>query len=170
MESPLIFLDIDGVLNDRDFCGAAMCGQIQRDKVRLLNRAIEATNAKVVLTSAWRYIILRGEATLGGLDWLLRSHGLLANSLIGHTRADTLVPPLTWDGSTPWPPLPNERGAQISDYLAVNNNTGPYVAIDDLDLGITAAGHPLILTDGKIGLQEQHVIAIIKALRNGQKN
>jgi hypothetical protein len=86
----LLFLDIDGVLNAHESDPDVLCGPIFRDKVRLLNRILRATDAKVVLSSAWRYIVHRGEATLQGMDWLLRSHGMLANRLIGVTRPDTM--------------------------------------------------------------------------------
>ena len=51
----VIFLDIDGVLN----CGSteARCGYylgIDDDKVQRLRRIVDATGAKIVLTSTWK--------------------------------------------------------------------------------------------------------------------
>lgn len=160
----ILFLDIDGVLNSHDFCPKAMCGPIHRDKVDHLNRILVATDAKVVLSSAWRYIAHRGEANLAGLDWLLRSHGLHAGRLIGFTREDTLMQRSpTWDGSTPWP-VANERGEQILDWLRFHP-AGRIAVLDDLDLGITAVGLPLVQTNGSVGLTGSDADRVIELLK-----
>lgn len=159
----VLFLDIDGVLNSHDFCPLAMCGPIHRAKVDRLNRILTVADAKVVLSSAWRYIAHRGEATLAGLDWLLRSHGLHAGRLIGFTREDTMVARCpSWDGSAPWPQV-NERGEQIRDWLRLQSYHPSLrvVVLDDLDLGITAAGLPLVLTDGAVGLTDEDADRVI---------
>ena len=75
---PLIFLDVDGVLNSHDFNHAAKSNTLHRDKVDRLNRVIASTGARLVLSSAWRYHYYRGEMNIAGLDWLLRSHGVAA--------------------------------------------------------------------------------------------
>lgn len=164
-ESRVLFLDIDGVLNAHDFCPLAMCGPIHRDKMVILNRVLTATDAHVVLSSAWRYIAHRGEAKLAGLDWLLRSHGLHAGRLVGYTREDTLVAESTreWDGSTAWP-QENERGGQILDWLKGRTRVKRVAVVDDLDLGITAAGLPLVQTDGKVGLTEADADRLVALL------
>lgn len=158
--SPIVFLDIDGVLNGHGMDPMSLCGEIHPDKIRRLNRLLFITGAKIVLSSAWRYIIHRHEAKLQGIDWLLRSHGLHSGRLHGITRADTMEPG-EWDGRY-WPVV-NERGRQISDWLHDNWIRQPYgeklryVVIDDLDLGISEAGHPLVLTDGRVGLTDADV-------------
>ena len=158
----VIFLDIDGVLNTHDFCPRAQCGPIHRDKVDRLNFVIATTGSKVVLSSAWRYLVHRGEMNLVGLDWLLRSHGIVSGCLIGITRTDTMVERPHWDGSTPWP-VSNERGDQIRDWL-VANTVERFVAVDDLDLGISAAGIPLVRTQGNRGLTDDESLSIIRVL------
>ena len=158
----LLFLDVDGVLNSHDFSEAAMCGPIHADKERRLNGVLILTGAKVVLSSAWRYLVHRDEMNLTGLDWLLRSHGLLAGRLIGVTGPDTMVERPHWDGSTPWPHT-NERGEQIRDWLTANPAERVAV-VDDLDLGITAVGLPLVLTDGKVGLTEADAEKLVAIL------
>lgn len=145
----LIFLDIDGVLNDHKIPEGVHCGQIHSQKVTLLNRVLRFTGAQIVLSSAWRYIVHRGEANLEGMSWLLQSHGLLAGKLVGITRMDT--EPQNWDGRPEsWVASP-ERGQQITEYLA-QHPCERYVVVDDLDLGITAAGHPFVKTNGTRGL------------------
>ena len=149
----LIFLDIDGVLNAHEHDPEVLCGQIHRDKVQLLNGVLRATDARIVLSSAWRYLVLRGEMNLRGMEWLLRSHGLLADRFIGITRPDTMER-VVYNGESGTWPLCNERGQQITDWLKDNHGTpvDGYAVIDDLDLGISKAGHPFVETNGTIGM------------------
>lgn len=167
----VLFLDIDGVLNAHEFDESVMCGQIHKDKVELLNRVLLETDAKIVLSSAWRYLVHRGEMNLRGMEWLLRSHGVLADRLIGITRPDTMHNgeyngvPGTW-------PVHNERGQQITDWLhtsigMVGAKPALYAVVDDLDLGIIDAGHPLVLTDGTKGLHAEDCDRLIAILNGG---
>ena len=143
----ILFLDIDGVLNNNaPISGVSQSPTLYRHKVALLNHVLMETGALVVVSSAWRYLIHRGEMNLAGLDWLLRSHGMMAGRLAGVTRAD---PPGGDHGE--WG-NPNERGQQIADWLREHPGDHTYAVLDDLDLGITAAGHPFVQTDGKLGL------------------
>lgn len=162
--SKIIFLDIDGVLNAHEFDPDAMCGKIHPEKISILNGVLRETGAKIVLSSAWRYIIHRGESTLVGMEWLMRSHGMIAGVLVGITRRDTMEKRMEKFSGNPceWP-VENERGAQISDWIESNKVTS-YVAVDDLDLGITAAGHPLVQTDGKIGITTDHAAKMVAIL------
>jgi hypothetical protein len=152
----LIFLDIDGVLNSHEPLDPdVMCGQILVPKVQILNRVLRDTGAKIVLSSAWRYLILRGEMDLTGFEWLLRSHGVISGRLAGYTRADTMVEREHYDGKQTWP-MTNERGGQVSDWLKTwrhqTSHKLKYAVVDDLDLGITEAGHPFVHVDGTKGL------------------
>jgi hypothetical protein len=154
----LIFLDVDGVLNQHDWDPVAHTNPIHRDKVIILNRILREIGAGIVLSSAWRYIIHRNESKLEGLDYLFRSHGLMYGRLVGITRTDTLQDhPYSGDLAS-WP-VSNERGRQITEWLDWQNQLygswqGEYLAIDDMDLGITEAGIPLVKVDGKVGLTE----------------
>lgn len=153
----VLFLDLDGCLNQHEpLDPEVMCGRIHADKVALLNHVLRTTGANIVLSSAWRYFIHRGEMDLSGLDWLMRSHGIMQNRVISITRPDTMERP-KYNGDPETWPVSNERGQQITDWLAVSlGMTGfavdRYAVLDDLDLGISAAGHPLVLVDGKVGL------------------
>lgn len=168
----LIFLDIDGVLNAHEPLDAdVLCATFHRDKVALLNGVLRATGAKIVLSSAWRYIVHRGEATLDGMDWLLRSHGVISGRLFGVTPIDTMMPWLkkgTFDGEPSHWPKENERGKQITDWLTADYAPpcSRHVVIDDLDLGISAAGHPFVQTDGKVGLTAADAEKVLKLLGN----
>lgn len=54
----VIFLDIDGVLNSKEFFKNRQptqgLNEIDEEKVKLLQQIVQATNAKIVLTSTWR--------------------------------------------------------------------------------------------------------------------
>ena len=173
-ENLIVFLDIDGVLNTHEILEDSMCGQIHRDKMLRLNRILKVTGAKVVLSSAWRYIIHRGDATLEGMDWLLRSHGMMANRLIGVTPPDTMVRGI-YDGIPDHWPLENERGDQIARWIIGEGwkhygENGRHVVIDDLDLGISEAGHPFVKTDGGIGLTDDDASRAIEFLWKGDQS
>lgn len=165
MTTPLIFLDIDGVLNAHEFDPECGCGRIDRDKMGRLNRILRATGARVVLSSAWRYLVHRGEMNLMGLEWLLRSHGMISGRLAGITRVDYLAPRPPYDGRPESWVHTNERGDQVRCWLDSAGATAPpYVVIDDLDLGISAAGHPFVQTDGMVGLTEADADRAIEML------
>lgn len=163
MDCPILFLDIDGVLNAHEWDAEVMCGQIHPDKVDRLNRVLRATGARIVLSSAWRYIVHRGEMNLMGMEWLLRSHRVLADRLVGVTAPDSMVRrPYRGDPAT-WTPAPDERGPQISRWLRENGGMArPYAVVDDLDLGISACGHPFVRTDGKVGLTDGDADRLIR--------
>ncbi len=166
----VLFLDIDGVKNTHEpLDPEVMCGRIHPDKVWRLNQILRDTGAKLVLSSAWRYIVHRGESGVVGLEWLLRSHGIMAGRLIGITRPDTLIERIKkWDGNSPWIHV-NERGQQIADYLDglryLQIDIESYVVIDDLDLGISASCHPFVHVDGTVGLTNDDVVKAVKMLK-----
>ena len=177
MSLRLLFLDIDGVLNDHALDRRAMSCRLDRDKVDTLNVVLAETDARIVLSSAWRYMILRGEMTLAGFNWLLRSHGVMCGRLVGHTRPDKMVPNPFYDGMRgTWPenPVPDERGEQIAEYLSTCVGTlgqpcSAYAVVDDLDLGITIAGHPFVRTDGSVGLTQGDAMKLIELLNRPRK-
>lgn len=167
----LLFLDIDGVLNGHDYCPERNSSTILRDRVELLNHVLRRTGAFVVLSSAWRYFAYRGEMDRAGIDWLLRSHGMIADRLIGITRQDTMIRDPKWKHGQPWP-MGRERGAQIADYLKftlglIGAHVDNYAILDDggvefdeegievwSDLGILDH-HPadrVVWTNRKLGL------------------
>lgn len=55
----VIFLDVDGVLNSRDWLvnnRVRTENSVNPEKVKLLAKIVQKTNAEVVLSSTWRYI------------------------------------------------------------------------------------------------------------------
>lgn len=120
--NPLIFLDIDGVLNDKSFNHLAQSNTIDRDKIRNINLLLEYTNAQVVISSAWRYMVHEGAMTLDGFAYMMRTHGLDHQAIVGVTRKDKTIDEL--------------RQHQIIDYLREHYgyfwNYPPFIIIDDL--------------------------------------
>lgn len=161
----ILFLDIDGVLNAHEpFDREVGSCRIYYDKVQRLNHVLRKTGAVIVLSTAWRYLILNGNMKLSGFDWLLRSHGVLGNRIIGHTAADTIHDG-TWNGVAGTWPIHNERGKQITGWLARNQEQVDYYAVvDDLDLGIREEKHPFVQTDGKVGLTDTNADELIALL------
>lgn len=154
---PVIFLDIDGVLNDHTIHPRILYCTIEKAIALRLDRILVETDASIVLTSAWRYLVHDGSMRLDGLRYLLNSHWIDGDRLIGITRPDRSAS-LT------------DRGQQITEWLA-EHGSRPYIVIDDMDLEITACGHPLVLTDGRNGLSDQDVeqaIGILRAASQGR--
>lgn len=151
MMTPLIFLDIDGVLNDHTPRENGYCG-IESRLAYHLNRILRLTAAEIVVSSAWRYLMFGGHMSLDGFANMLATHGLdVIGRIAGFTDQDTMIP----NDVGQLVPMPNERGEQIARWLKGHPAKGRqrrYVVIDDLDLGISEAGHPFVQTDGKIGL------------------
>lgn len=108
----VIFLDVDGVLNSDEYIKGTIKSNIQGiekhvdvEKIKLLRQAIDQTNAKVVLTSSWRLTKKAQE-----LIKLLITYGIYADS-------------------TPY--IRNERGLEIKQWLADNQNVEDFVILDD---------------------------------------
>lgn len=138
---PYLFLDIDGVLNRNDD-SPVLIDQMCVSNLNLILREIKPT---VILSSAWRYMILRGWMTSEGFRQLLISHGVSGEiKIVGTTDRDPTEDELH-------PTIPASRGLLISkavqDFGAVN-----YVVIDDYDDRIRHCGHRLVLTDPHAGL------------------
>jgi hypothetical protein len=145
----LIFLDIDGVLNGHDFCHAAQSCSIRRENVDQLNRVLRETGAKVVLSSAWRYMIHGAAMTVTGFQYMLRTHGVAGLEIVGITCTDEAC---------------KGRGKQITRWLQENGLPETYVVVDDDIFDIVEDGHPLVRTDSKLGLTTAEADRIIESL------
>ena len=147
----VLFLDIDGVLNGHDFDELAQSSSIRTACVARLNRVLAATACDVVISSAWRYMVLNGAMTLSGFGYLLRTHSVRLNApLLGTTGRDTQ----TED--------PAERGRQVQAWLAEHPDVTRYAVVDDMALGF--AGMPFVRTDGTKGLTDEDAERLIGLL------
>ncbi len=150
----ILFLDIDGVLNGHEDLGAY---SINPKCVEQLNYILMCTEAQVILSSSWRYLVISKEMTLRGFGVLLRSHGVqLSNGLLGHTRPDHISEN-----------DPDERDRQILDWLKENRGDDliSYVALDDLPLPLLGPRH--VQTNPYIGLTTEDADKAIEVL-NGK--
>lgn len=157
----LIFLDIDGVLNAHEKLPSGYRG-IGRAQADQFNRILESVpDAKIVISSAWRYLVLNGSMTIKGLQYLLLTHGVhCENRIHGHT---------TWDGARPDDPNNREawaksgllwRKEQIGQYVIEHSPTA-FVVLDDLPIDVPN----LVLTDADIGLTSADADRAIAILR-----
>ena len=147
---PVLFLDMDGVLNGHDYDPKAESCTIRPACVARLNRVLDETGAVVVLSSAWRYMVLLGAMTLDGFGYMLRTHGVRKCRIIGTTAKDTQVED------------PEERGRQIRAWLDAHPEVTRYVVVDDMKAGFS--GLPIVRTDGLVGLTDADADAIISSL------
>ena len=146
----LIFLDIDGCLNGHEFIAGSLSNMIRPDCVARLNRILEATDAKLVISSAWRYMIHGGAMTLNGFEYMLRTHGLPANSVVGYTATDETIP---------------LRGDQIRRWITLEGaGVTKWIVLDDLTEGMANVKHRQIVTDGQTGLTDDDVNRAIEML------
>lgn len=131
----IIFLDIDGVLNNRK---TQIPYGIDISCVDNFNYIIQKTNANIVLISSWRYMIMQGEMKLKGFEYLLRSHGVnCKDRLIGLTSPDEIF---------------YERWYQVEHWIKhTENKIDSFVILDDYE---DFPNYPqnYIQTDGYYGL------------------
>lgn len=149
----IVFLDIDGTLNDCIFNKNAQSFTILPRCVDQLNRIIYDANAYMVLISSWRYIILGGDMTLRGFEYLLRTHGVwCTDRLVGNTTFDIK------DVS--------ERPSQVARWLQNNKNVKNHVVLDDNSKqDWSKYDIKNVLVNKKIGLTEQDANRAILMLR-----
>lgn len=154
--SVILFLDIDGVLNDHKLNSAGVCG-IKPECVEQLNRILKETGCCVVLSSAWRYLIHASSMTLGGFVSMMRTHGAdVLHRIIDITRPDVNLSDRF------------ERGKQIGDWLR-GRDVERYVVVDDDDeIGIPEAGHPFVKCDGRVGMTAADADKVIAKLSEGR--
>ena len=155
MTGSIVFLDIDGVLNGHRRDAHGYC-RIEAGPVVHLNRILAETEARLVITSSWRYLVHSGAMTLEGFSYMLITHGIACHGrLAGVTCRDEEA---------------GSRGDQITRWLdqyPLRGARSAYVVIDDEDAGVTGAGHPLVRTDGRVGLTHRDADAAIAVLRLG---
>ena len=147
----IIFLDVDGVLNSQNTNARTPNGYvgIQDKLVRQLKKIVNATGAKVVLSSDWR-LMGRNEP----------DYKYLVNKLYykGHIKIFSKTPDYKWQ----W------RGREIGGWLE-DHEVDNYVVLDDIyfdDFCPRHNGH-VVMTDYHFGLRDEDVEKAIKIL-NGE--
>ena len=157
----VVFLDIDGVLNEEK-SRSRCCGYLGIDdkKAKNLAKIVEETNAKIVLISTWKD------------DWRKtdKSHqGIMANYLDRKLKKQGLVI-LDKTKSIDKNGFHFSRGEGILQYLA-DNKVEKFVILDDYQFDYDSCG----LTDYHIktdafngGLTEEMANRAIKILNGGK--
>lgn len=140
MNHPLLFLDVDGVLNTR-------MGSLNPDKLDLLQGIIAHTQARIILSSSWR----RVSHQLARLTQALADLGLTIHD---HT------PHLEKEEGILWTALGRE--AEITAYLQAHYTTR-FVILDDIPMQALRPWQ--ILCDLRTGLtlqQAEEAITLLK--------
>lgn len=148
-----LLLDIDGVLNGHERHENSYCG-IHPEMVNELDRIVGETDCKIILISAWRYMILGGSMTLKGFTHMLATHGAsrrVCEAFHGHTGEDGSIDD------------PHDRARLCVAYLAAFRYARA-VVLDDLDAGYAKFGIPFVQTDGKMGLTSVESNRVIEIL------
>lgn len=150
----ILFLDFDGVLNDHTQFDNGYCG-ISQSCVEQLNRIIEDTDCKIVLSSAWRYLILNHHMTLAGFEVMMLTHGINAcGRLLGLTEFDQ---DKNNDNS--------ERGNQIMKYLCDAPLSVRWAILDDMPVNEPPeVVSRFVQTDGEVGLTATEADKVIQLL------
>lgn len=142
-----IFLDIEGVLNSEQFFlqKARDTIELDKEKIKLLKQIVEATDAKIVLSSTWR---------------MLPDNHPDFRSLIKFLEDENLS---IFDKT---PSLSAVRGVEIQEWLNNHPEVTNFVILDDDD-DMEELKKFLVRPSwaGDGGLKPEHVIQAIKILQ-----
>jgi hypothetical protein len=147
----LVFLDIDGVLNRHRIYSNGYCG-FDPECVENFNKILHAyEDIRIVISSAWRYMLLQHEMKLKGFEYLMLVGGVdCKDRLIGHTKSDEEIP---------------TRGQQILEWRYQHIMESPrYIILDDMPFDFKQRGLNHFLTIGGRGLTAQDAEKIIQLL------
>jgi hypothetical protein len=162
MTDPVLFLDIDGVVNSAEWAAAGhmRCLGAEHDADHFaphlcarLERVLAATRCAIVLSSSWRVT-----HTEGYIEELLRNAGAPSARLIGATP--------TWrtigDGQIVG--AYERRGAEIQTWLDANPDPARTFAIVDDSDDMGPLVDRLVRTSWQRGIEDHHVEALIAML------
>ncbi|MBS1722851.1 MAG: hypothetical protein JSS66_07720 [Armatimonadetes bacterium] len=137
------------------------CG-IEARPVARFNRLLKKfPDLHIVVSSAWRYMILGKDMTIRGFEEMLCTHGVdCFGRVFGHTCPDENF----------WPANPSKedyadltvRVRQIAEHVAEHAPL-KYVVFDDLPLPMRA---PFVHIDGTQGLQNEDVVLAMAYLKD----
>ena len=156
----VIFLDIDGVLNSHRFYKERKANGWKRTEdadeicpkhVQQFNRILDATGAKVVLSSTWRKF-----HELPEMVGILKSRGCKLAQFIGRTPdGETKMESGLWSSC--------RRGVEIQQWLDSNPGVERFVILDD-DSDMEHLLPYLVRCDGMTGLTDAEADEVIKRL------
>lgn len=173
---PLLYLDIDGVLNDHQPLPNGYCGLVPVCVQNLCKILVELPDVNIVLSSAWRYIMHKRDITPRGFEYLMMIFGapydviheriVTCTDTDEHTCLDVGLMEADAELDYEWL---KENGMDLrvlqiersSEWLFCGRSDGVYAILDDLPLD---SPH-LIQTDGAIGLTEADADRVIEYFR-----
>ncbi len=145
MSRKILFLDVDGVLNNRESSMNPMRSifSIHPDCTRRLRDVVEDLDVKLVLSSTWRLAV--GDAVdAGRIRDAMADHGWAAPPFVGCTPRAPNVDRI-------WARM-ERRGLECERWIEQNGQPGDvYVAVDD-DTDFDGFRGTLVLTDFDPGL------------------
>jgi hypothetical protein len=157
----IIFLDIDGVLNQKKSYADGKAYDIDRDKVGIIKGIADTTNAVIVLSSGWKFWFDDGlmptEKHSLRLYHILCEFGL---KLFGKT------PDFSTEEIRLNKAFSRVKAQEIFAWLHEHKDVESYVVIDDHDLMDEAIQPHLIRTDANNGITEydaQRAVEILKS-------
>lgn len=142
----VIFLDIDGVLNQRM--------GLEKDKLLILKTIVNETHARIVLISSWKEYLTKDCKSKNFMgSYLLKSFQDVQLSIFDRTISDGL-----------------SRSKGILQWLK-NHEVSSYIILDDniYDYSNSLLDH-LIFIEHHMGLQEHHIQVCIQKLKNIPKD
>lgn len=148
----IIFLDIDGVLNSRESITrkkdthGIYCDLPDMEHIKHLNKIIDDTDARVVISSCWRH-----SHTVFGLATILYLCGMRPNVVLD---------------VTPRVRLSRSRGEEISKWLEDTHYNIKGIVILDDDRDMNGLLHKLVKIEGQIGLTYEDAEKAIKIIRS----
>jgi len=145
---PVIFLDIDGVLN-RTRTSAQIC--MDEDLIGRLRQLVETTNAVIVLSTFWRPFETY-------IKYVLHRHHISADIVIGCTPGKSNAATLLLSNNPADAQQYAGRASEIHAWLSEHPNVQQYCIIDDRSAASddTLAAH-FVQTDSNEGLTEDDV-------------
>lgn len=157
--SPILFLDVDGVLNGHAQPG--MDGGIDPNCARLLAEVVKKTRCEIVVSSAWRYMGIGRNSVLiqclyGSLFSCLGAHEA-GRVFVAIEQAIVGALPLENPNE---PPVP--RDVLIESWLRKNKKVRCWVAVDDLPC-IARFGTRAVVCDSATGMTKADAEKVIKS-------
>lgn len=153
-DRPILFLDIDGVLNSRDYIrrGGSMNSKsdgIDPQAVTRLQRIVDESNCSIILSSTWR--LIHSLADMRGR--------LIAKGMRSPCPLRGKTPDLSSRGGTI---ERYQRGLEVNAWISTMGFKAAYACIDDD--GDFMPGQNLVQTNFETGLLEEHADRCIRLL------
>lgn len=151
----VIFLDFDGIINDY-----ITINEINEYNVEILKKIVNETDAKVVVTSSWKYPYQKNNKNM---------RDFLNNNYCARALKENGIDIIDWTPYIRKQEIKYEqREQEILEYLRNHPEVTEYLILDD-DYIIESLKEHEIFIDLQAGLREKHIVPATKIL-NGELN